>query len=160
MLLIGIYSYLYLKMSPHRILAPHIMAFDAYYKNTWSLFAVIFVGGSCTKSGIFLAGNIINFNIGPLVDLDVPRSFWSQVSGKYGNMFYWKEKVAFYCLTYYLSQYIHIALQYLFMHHFCSPDSIMYIIGSKYEISHKILPYFIWSFKFVMETVYTLCVSF
>ncbi|CAL5028665.1 unnamed protein product [Urochloa decumbens] len=37
-------------------------------------------------------GNIINFNIGPLVDLDVPRSFWSQVSGKYGNMFYWKEK--------------------------------------------------------------------
>uniref|UniRef100_A0A804MII2 TPM domain-containing protein n=1 Tax=Zea mays TaxID=4577 RepID=A0A804MII2_MAIZE len=26
------------------------------------------------------------------VDLDVPRSFWSQVSGKYGNMFYWKEK--------------------------------------------------------------------
>ncbi|CAN6247691.1 unnamed protein product [Urochloa humidicola] len=37
-------------------------------------------------------GNIINFNVGPLVDLDVPRSFWSQVSGKYGNMFYWKEK--------------------------------------------------------------------
>ncbi|WVZ84020.1 hypothetical protein U9M48_031103 [Paspalum notatum var. saurae] len=37
-------------------------------------------------------GNIINFNIGPLVDLDVPRSFWSQVAGKYGNMFYWKEK--------------------------------------------------------------------
>ncbi|PWZ41309.1 Thylakoid lumenal protein 2, chloroplastic [Zea mays] len=45
-------------------------------------------------------GNIINFNIGPLVDLDVPRSFWSQVSGKYGNMFYWKEKVTFYCLTF------------------------------------------------------------
>ncbi|KAL6650282.1 hypothetical protein ACP70R_009207 [Stipagrostis hirtigluma subsp. patula] len=37
-------------------------------------------------------GNIINFNIGPLVDLEVPRSFWSQVSGKFGNMFYWKEK--------------------------------------------------------------------
>ncbi|XP_039820852.1 thylakoid lumenal 15.0 kDa protein 2, chloroplastic-like isoform X2 [Panicum virgatum] len=37
-------------------------------------------------------GNIINFNVGPLVDLDVPRSFWSQVSGEYGNMFYWKEK--------------------------------------------------------------------
>lgn len=37
-------------------------------------------------------GNIINFNIGPLVDLDIPRSFWSRVSGKYGNVFYWKEK--------------------------------------------------------------------
>ncbi|KAJ1270329.1 hypothetical protein BS78_06G045500 [Paspalum vaginatum] len=37
-------------------------------------------------------GNIINFNIGPLVDLDVPRNFWSRVAGKYGNMFYWKEK--------------------------------------------------------------------
>jgi len=45
-------------------------------------------------------GNIINFNVGPLVDLDVPRSFWSQVSGEYGNMFYWKEKVTFYRLTY------------------------------------------------------------
>ncbi|CAN6247693.1 unnamed protein product [Urochloa humidicola] len=45
-------------------------------------------------------GNIINFNVGPLVDLDVPRSFWSQVSGKYGNMFYWKEKVTHYRLTY------------------------------------------------------------
>ncbi|XP_006658638.1 thylakoid lumenal 15.0 kDa protein 2, chloroplastic [Oryza brachyantha] len=37
-------------------------------------------------------GNIINFNVGALVDLDIPRSFWSRVSGKYGNMFYWKEK--------------------------------------------------------------------
>ncbi|KAL5196738.1 hypothetical protein ABZP36_000250 [Zizania latifolia] len=37
-------------------------------------------------------GNIINFNVGALVDLDVPRNFWSRVSGKYGNMFYWKEK--------------------------------------------------------------------
>uniref|UniRef100_A0A0D9WZT5 TPM domain-containing protein n=1 Tax=Leersia perrieri TaxID=77586 RepID=A0A0D9WZT5_9ORYZ len=37
-------------------------------------------------------GNIINFNVGSLVDLDIPRSFWSRVSGKYGNMFYWKEK--------------------------------------------------------------------
>ncbi|KAF0905248.1 hypothetical protein E2562_003849, partial [Oryza meyeriana var. granulata] len=38
-------------------------------------------------------GNIINFNVGALVDLDIPRSFWSRVSGKYGNMFYWKEKI-------------------------------------------------------------------
>ncbi|BAF21773.1 Os07g0534000 [Oryza sativa Japonica Group] len=40
-------------------------------------------------------GNIINFNVGALVDLDIPRSFWSRVSGKYGNMFFWKEKVTF-----------------------------------------------------------------
>ncbi|XP_078167647.1 thylakoid lumen 15.0 kDa protein [Carex rostrata] len=37
-------------------------------------------------------GNIINFNVGSLVDLDVPRSFWNRLAGKYGNMFYWKEK--------------------------------------------------------------------
>ncbi|GAV69631.1 Repair_PSII domain-containing protein [Cephalotus follicularis] len=37
-------------------------------------------------------GNIINFNVGDLVDLDVPRSFWSRLAGKYGNLFYWKEK--------------------------------------------------------------------
>uniref|UniRef100_A0ACD5WNC6 Uncharacterized protein n=1 Tax=Avena sativa TaxID=4498 RepID=A0ACD5WNC6_AVESA len=40
-------------------------------------------------------GNIINFNIGSLIDLDIPQSFWSRVSGKYGNMFYWKDKVLF-----------------------------------------------------------------
>ncbi|KAF6141426.1 hypothetical protein GIB67_021242 [Kingdonia uniflora] len=27
-----------------------------------------------------------------IVDLDVPRSFWNRLAGKYGNMFYWKEK--------------------------------------------------------------------
>ncbi|MBA0857594.1 hypothetical protein Goshw_014380 [Gossypium schwendimanii] len=37
-------------------------------------------------------GNILNFNIGDSVDLDIPRSFWSRLAGKYGNMFYWKEK--------------------------------------------------------------------
>ncbi|KAL6841040.1 hypothetical protein ACP4OV_029009 [Aristida adscensionis] len=46
----------------------------------------------CIAGGLICVCNIINFNIGPLVDLDVPRSFWSQVSGKFGNMFYWKEK--------------------------------------------------------------------
>ncbi|XP_031284961.1 thylakoid lumenal 15.0 kDa protein 2, chloroplastic [Pistacia vera] len=37
-------------------------------------------------------GNILNFNVGASVDLDIPRSFWSRLSGKYGNIFYWKEK--------------------------------------------------------------------
>ncbi|KAJ6316272.1 hypothetical protein OIU78_019536 [Salix suchowensis] len=37
-------------------------------------------------------GNILNFNVGASVDLDIPRSFWSRLAGKYGNMFYWKEK--------------------------------------------------------------------
>ncbi|KAK3000562.1 hypothetical protein RJ639_020962 [Escallonia herrerae] len=37
-------------------------------------------------------GNILNLNVGTLVDLDIPRSFWSRLAGKYGNMFYWKEK--------------------------------------------------------------------
>ncbi|KAK6152373.1 hypothetical protein DH2020_015008 [Rehmannia glutinosa] len=38
-------------------------------------------------------GNILNFNVGATVDLDIPRSFWSRLAGKYGNIFYWKEKV-------------------------------------------------------------------
>ncbi|XP_059646840.1 thylakoid lumenal 15.0 kDa protein 2, chloroplastic [Cornus florida] len=37
-------------------------------------------------------GNILNFNVGASVDLDIPRSFWSRLAGQYGNMFYWKEK--------------------------------------------------------------------
>ncbi|XP_077220405.1 thylakoid lumen 15.0 kDa protein isoform X2 [Tasmannia lanceolata] len=37
-------------------------------------------------------GNILNFNVGSSVDLDIPRSFWSRLAGKYGNIFYWKEK--------------------------------------------------------------------
>ncbi|KZV26045.1 thylakoid lumenal 15.0 kDa protein 2, chloroplastic-like [Dorcoceras hygrometricum] len=37
-------------------------------------------------------GNILNFNVGASVDLDIPRSFWSRLAGKYGNMFYWREK--------------------------------------------------------------------
>ncbi|KAK7256318.1 hypothetical protein RIF29_29760 [Crotalaria pallida] len=36
--------------------------------------------------------NILNFNVGASVDLDIPRSFWSRLAGKYGNIFYWKEK--------------------------------------------------------------------
>lgn len=42
---------------------------------------------------IWLIGNILNFNVGAQVDLDIPRSFWSRLAGKYGNIFYWKEKV-------------------------------------------------------------------
>ncbi|XP_039126181.1 thylakoid lumenal 15.0 kDa protein 2, chloroplastic [Dioscorea cayenensis subsp. rotundata] len=37
-------------------------------------------------------GNILNFNVGSTIDLDIPRSFWSRLAGKYGNIFYWKEK--------------------------------------------------------------------
>eukprot|EP00892_Ulva_mutabilis_P011457 jgi/Ulvmu1/8684/UM047_0024.1 len=36
-------------------------------------------------------GDILNFNVGQVVDLDVPRSFWSRLAGKYGNKFYWQE---------------------------------------------------------------------
>ena len=47
------------------------------------------------KSIIFVADptfkNILNFNVGEALDLEVPRSFWSRLSGKYGNSFYWKE---------------------------------------------------------------------
>jgi hypothetical protein len=38
------------------------------------------------------AGNILNFNVGAGVDLSIPRSFWSRLAGKYGNLFYWQEK--------------------------------------------------------------------
>ncbi|GAB2264077.1 hypothetical protein Droror1_Dr00026211 [Drosera rotundifolia] len=37
-------------------------------------------------------GNILHFNVGAQVDLDIPHNFWSRVEGKYGNVFYWKEK--------------------------------------------------------------------
>lgn len=42
---------------------------------------------------LLITGNILNFNVGASVDLDIPRSFWSRLAGKYGNIFYWKEKV-------------------------------------------------------------------
>jgi len=47
------------------------------------------------KTIVFVAdptfGNIIHFNVGQSVDLEVPRNFWSRVEGKYGNMFYWRD---------------------------------------------------------------------
>lgn len=36
-------------------------------------------------------GDILNFNVGQNVDLEVPRSFWSRVAGKYGNKFYFRD---------------------------------------------------------------------
>ncbi len=40
------------------------------------------------RSIVFVADptfqNILNFNVGGAVDLDVPQSFWSRLSGKYG----------------------------------------------------------------------------
>lgn len=58
------------------------------------VFCSIFVHIIYDKCTSFsFSGNILNFNVGDLVDLDIPRSFWSRLAGKYGNMFYWKEKV-------------------------------------------------------------------
>jgi hypothetical protein len=39
-----------------------------------------------------LGGNILNFNVGENVDLRVPRSFWSRLSGQYGTKFYWQQE--------------------------------------------------------------------
>ncbi|CAN6486920.1 unnamed protein product [Victoria cruziana] len=48
------------------------------------------------KTIVFVAdptfGNILHFNVGEVIDANVPHNFWSRVAGKYGNMFYWKEK--------------------------------------------------------------------
>mmetsp|Transcript_13999 Transcript_13999/g.35040 ORF Transcript_13999/g.35040 Transcript_13999/m.35040 type:complete len:240 (-) Transcript_13999:67-786(-) len=48
---------------------------------------VVFVADpSFGKSG----GNILNFNIGTNVDLQIPPNFWSRLSGKYGATVYWQ----------------------------------------------------------------------
>lgn len=39
-----------------------------------------------------LGGNNLKFNIGAVVDLNVPRNFWTRLVGKYGSVFYWQEK--------------------------------------------------------------------
>jgi len=36
-------------------------------------------------------GNILNFNVGGDIDLDVPRSFWTKLASRYGTKFYWQE---------------------------------------------------------------------
>jgi hypothetical protein len=33
-------------------------------------------------------GDLLNFNVGAAVDLDVPRNFWNRLSGKFGNRFF------------------------------------------------------------------------
>ena len=33
-------------------------------------------------------GDLLNFNVGGAVDLDVPRNFWSRLASKFGNRFY------------------------------------------------------------------------
>lgn len=45
--------------------------------------------------------------MGALVDLDIPRSFWSRLAGKYGNIFYWKEKVESLLLSGYIISYVY-----------------------------------------------------
>ncbi|GMH44187.1 hypothetical protein BSKO_12121 [Bryopsis sp. KO-2023] len=37
-------------------------------------------------------GGILNFNVGQNIDFQVPRNFWSRLTGKFGNKFYWREK--------------------------------------------------------------------
>uniref|UniRef100_A0A061R048 Thylakoid lumenal kDa protein chloroplastic-like n=1 Tax=Tetraselmis sp. GSL018 TaxID=582737 RepID=A0A061R048_9CHLO len=37
-------------------------------------------------------GNILNFNVGSNVDLMVPRNFWTRLSSKFGNKFFWQEQ--------------------------------------------------------------------
>ena len=47
------------------------------------------------NSVVFVAdpsfGDILNFNVGAGVDLEVPKNFWSKLAGKYGNKFAWQE---------------------------------------------------------------------
>ncbi|CAI5495142.1 unnamed protein product [Closterium sp. Naga37s-1] len=65
------------------------------YPNTPGL-AIRDYWGVDDETVVFVAdpnmGNLLNFNVGSTVDLSVPRSFWSRLAGKYGNMFYWREK--------------------------------------------------------------------
>eukprot|EP00873_Tetraselmis_striata_P019804 jgi/Tetstr1/440068/TSEL_028427.t1 len=37
-------------------------------------------------------GNILNFNVGSNVDLQVPRNFWTRLASKFGNKFFWQEQ--------------------------------------------------------------------
>ncbi|CAI5997471.1 unnamed protein product [Closterium sp. NIES-64] len=65
------------------------------YPNTPGL-AIRDYWGVDDETVVFVAdpnmGNLLNFNVGATVDLSVPRSFWSRLAGKYGNVFYWREK--------------------------------------------------------------------
>eukprot|EP00475_Leptophrys_vorax_P045576 TRINITY_DN9510_c0_g3_i1.p1 TRINITY_DN9510_c0_g3~~TRINITY_DN9510_c0_g3_i1.p1 ORF type:complete len:262 (-),score=-6.01 TRINITY_DN9510_c0_g3_i1:300-1085(-) len=65
------------------------------YPNTPGL-AIRDYWGVDDETVVFVAdpnmGNLLNFNVGATVDLSVPRSFWSRLAGKYGNVFFWREK--------------------------------------------------------------------
>lgn len=37
-------------------------------------------------------GDILNFNVGQAVDLEVPQSFWTRLASKFGNKFFWQDK--------------------------------------------------------------------
>jgi len=50
--------------------------------------SVVFVADPSFGRG---GGNILNFNVGTNLDLAIPGSFWSRLTGKYGNRFYWRE---------------------------------------------------------------------
>jgi hypothetical protein len=55
-------------------------------KDFWGVDAntVVFVADPNT-------GNILNFNVGANLDLEVPSRFWSILAGKYGTKFYWQD---------------------------------------------------------------------
>jgi hypothetical protein len=37
-------------------------------------------------------GDLLNFNVGQAVDLEVPRNFWNRLSSKFGNKFFVRDK--------------------------------------------------------------------
>eukprot|EP00466_Bigelowiella_natans_P004203 jgi/Bigna1/47030/estExt_Genewise1.C_90118 len=41
-----------------------------------------------------LSGNLLNFNVGENIDLQVPRNYWGRVSGKFGAKTYWQKEGA------------------------------------------------------------------
>lgn len=88
------------------------VCFPLNFGLTVVVFVLYFYISSMTIAHHFFSGNILNFNVGDLVDLDIPRSFWSRLAGKYGNMFYWKEKVKL--LVVFISHFLFFSLSSVF----------------------------------------------